>query len=404
MKIVSMPTKFREINRSVFLRAIKDRFEVNPVVALLGPRQCGKTTLARAYLEHWIEPGIERLWTKANYFDLENYQDLQRLADPLLTLKTLRGLIVIDEIQRRPDLFETLRVLVDNQEHQQQYLILGSASRELIRQSSESLAGRISYLELTPFNLSEVKDESQLWLRGGFPAAYLAKNDLQSMIWRRDYIRTYLEQDIPNLGIKIPTENLRRFWYMLAHYHTGQLNSSELGRALNLTHNTVKNYIDILAGTFMVRQLPAWYANLSKRQVKAPKIFIRDSGIFHALIGIENQEQLLLNPKIGASWEGWVTQEIIQLHQAIEGEYFYWGIHEQAELDLLLIKNGKRLGFEVKYSAAPSLTKSMRIALEDLELDALTVICPGEIAYLLTDRIEVIGLQTYLANNSEFDG
>ncbi len=393
MKIVSMSDDFHEIPRPYLFDAIKECFSVNPIVALLGPRQCGKTTLARAFLS---QTSFGETLKAANYFDLENYQDLQRLSDPLLALRNLRGLIVVDEIQRKPDLFPTLRVLADDRHLQQHYLILGSASRELIRQSSESLAGRISYLEMTPLNLSEVDDSERLWLRGGFPDAFLANTDHQSMIWRRDYIRTYLEQDIPNLGIKIPTENLRRFWYMLAHYHAGQLNASDLGRSLNLTHNTIKNYVDILTGTFMVRQLPAWYNNLGKRQVKTPKIFIRDSGILHTLLGIENKEQLILHPKIGASWEGFVTQEIINRHHAVEGEYFYWAIHQQAELDLLIIKNGKRLGFEVKYNAAPALTKSMRVAQECLELDELTVICPGEISYPLTETIKVVGLKNYL--------
>lgn len=393
MKIVIMTNNFHEIPRPFFLNAIKERFKINPIVALLGPRQCGKATLAQMFLQ---QNSLTEPFKAVNYFDLENYLDLQRLSDPLLSLRDLRGLIIIDEIQRKPELFPTLRVLADNRELKQRYLILGSASRELIRQSSESLAGRISYLEMTPLNLSEIDDSERLWLRGGFPDAFLANTNEQSRIWRQDYIRTYLEQDIPNLGIKIPPENLRRFWYMVAHYHAGQLNASDLGRSLNLTHNTIKNYVDILTGTFMLRQLPAWYSNLSKRQVKTVKIFIRDSGILHTLLGIENKEQLLLHPKIGLSWEGFVTQEIINLHHAVEGEYFYWAIHQQAELDLLIIKNGKRLGFEVKYNAAPTLTKSMCAAQEYLELDELTVICPGEIAYPLTETIKVVGLKNYL--------
>lgn len=377
------------MEREKFLQQIAFAFRVHPVVAILGPRQVGKTTLARQYTEkHAIPP--------QNYFDLENAHDLARLSDPILSLSQLSGLIVVDEIQKVPDLFSTLRVLVDRNELNQQYLILGSASRDLILQSSETLAGRIGYLELTPFNFQEVKELQKLWLRGGYPRSYLAEGEKISVNWRKAFIRTYLERDIPALGIEIPTENLRRFWLMLTHYHGSIFNASEIGRSLGFNYKTIQRYADILSGTFMIRQLRPWFENLGKRQVKSPKIYIRDSGIFHTLLGVNNRDDLLLHPKLGASWEGFALEEIIRLHQMEADECFFWATHQQAELDLFLLKDGKRLGFEFKYSGAPKLTRSMQVAMEDLKLDFLSVIYPGRINYPLKENIHVYGLEEYL--------
>ncbi|MCH9626694.1 MAG: hypothetical protein S4CHLAM2_03220 [Chlamydiales bacterium] len=377
------------MERQAWLKRVDSAFKVHPVVALLGPRQCGKTTLSQQYTrQHSIPP--------QNHFDLENPNDLARLRDPVLTLSKLSGLIIIDEIQRIPDLFPALRVLVDRRELKQRYLILGSASRDLIRQSSETLAGRIGYLELTPFSLQEAPAQTKLWLRGGYPRSYLADNESISADWRKAFIRTYLERDIPSLGIDIPSENLRRFWMMLAHYHGSIFNASELGRSLGFTHKTIQRYADILAGTFMIRQLRPWFENLGKRQVKSSKIYLRDSGVLHTLAGINNQEELLVHPKLGSSWEGFALEEVIRFHQAESEECYFWATHQQAELDLLICKNGKRSGFEFKYSGSPKLTRSMQIALHDLKLDSLTVIYPGKVDYPLSEAIDVIGLESYL--------
>ncbi len=378
------------MQRDLFNQLIIKGFKVNPAVALLGPRQCGKTTLANMYIaEHSNDMPV-------HYFDLEKPSDLARLQNPELVLQQLEGLIVIDEIQRLPELFPLLRVLIDNQTLNQYYLILGSASRELVQQSSETLAGRIQYLELTPFQFNETQQLEKLWLRGGFPRAYLAKTNDISYDWRQNYIRTYLEQDIPNLGITIPAANLRRFWNMLAHYHGNILNTSELGRSLNLSHNTIRNYIDILIHTFMIRQLSPWFENLKKRQVKSPKIYFRDSGIYHTLHNIHNKKDLWINPKLGASWEGFALEEVIRKHRADPEDCFFWATHAHAELDLLITKDGIKRGFEFKFTEQPKLTKSMKIAMADLNLDELTVIYPGEHTFPLAENVRACGLEDYL--------
>lgn len=379
------------IQRAYLLEKIRKAFQVTPIVALLGPRQCGKTTLAQQYLRE-IEPSLP----PENYFDLENYRDLERLSDPLLALPYLQHLIVIDEIQKVPNLFQTLRVLIDRKELNQKYLILGSASRDLIRQSSETLAGRISYLEITPFNFRENSDLETLWIRGGYPPSLLAETEEISHSWRKEYIKTFLERDVPALGIQIPSEQLRRFWMMVAHYHGNFFNASEIGRSLSSSHKTIKEYTDILAGTFMLRQLQPWFENVGKRQVKTPKIYFRDSGIFHTLMGIQSRSDLLLHPKLGASWEGFALEQIIAFIDAEPEEVYFWVLHQQAELDLLILKNGKRLGFEIKYSGAPKLTKSMQIAQEQLQLDSLTVIYPGDVHYPLSEKIEVYPLKNFI--------
>lgn len=377
--------------RNDFCEQIDAAFAVNPIVAILGPRQCGKTTLARDYLDK------NQITKRQNYFDLESITDLERLQSPELTLSKLSGIITIDEIQRFPDLFTTLRVLVDRKDNQAKFLILGSASVELIKQSSETLAGRISYIELTPFNYSETKDLDKLWLRGGFPRSYLAEDDDISNLWRRDYIRTFLEQDIPQLGINIAAANLQRFWMMLAHYHGNIFNASEIGRSLGLSHTTIKHYLDILTGTFMVRQLTPWFVNIKKRQVKSPKIYFRDTGILHTLLNLGSNEELLINPKLGASWEGLALEEVTRHLSARTNECYFWATHSDAELDLLVVKGSKKFGFEFKYSDRPKLTNSMRVAMETLELDSLTLIYPGEVTIPLADNIEAIGLENFLS-------
>lgn len=378
------------MKREKYIKRIEKAYEAHRVVALLGPRQCGKTTLANNYIQHEHEP----IKTK-NYFDLEKNTDLARLANPQLALESLDGLIVIDEIQRIPELFPTIRVLVD-QIKTQRYLILGSASRDLIRQSSETLAGRIQYIEITPFSYEETHHIERLWLRGGFPLSYLSKTDEESYIWRREYTQTFLERDIPNLGIRISPMELRRFWMMISHYHGNIFNASEIGKSLGLSHKTIRNYTDILVGTFMLREIPPWFENISKRQVKSPKIYFRDTGIFHYLLNIPNDESLYHNPKLGSSWEGFALESIIRYHEATEGEYYFWGTHGNAELDLLIIKNGKRLGFEFKYTDMPKVTKSMTIALEDLNLDEIVIIFPGKESFPLTNKIIATGLENYL--------
>lgn len=379
------------MERLHYLDEITQKFQTHPVVGLLGPRQCGKTTLSRMYAEK-----IKSEVSGIHYFDLEDPIDVSRLSNPKLTLEQLTGIIIIDEIQHTPDLFKIIRVLVDKKPLKQKYLILGSASRELIRQSSESLAGRISYLELTPFSFFETQDLETLWLRGGFPRSFLAATLDQSYEWREAYITTYLEHDLPSLGIQIAPQSLRRFWEMLAHYHGNVLNASELGRSFGSADTTIRRYLDILSGTFMIRQLQPWHANVKKRQVKAPKIYFRDSGLFHTLSRIKTWEELNRNIKLGASWEGFALEEVIRKHNAKMHDCYFWQTHAGAELDLLLLINDKKIGFEFKYADAPKATKSMHTSLEDLELEYLYVIYPGTINYLLTEKIEVVGLENYL--------
>lgn len=376
------------MKREQLLERINLLFEIHPAVALLGPRQCGKTTLAQMYAEKH-QPALR--------LDLENPEDLLILENPMLSLSDVEGLIIIDEIQLRPDLFPVLRVLIDRHKENQKFLILGSASRDLIQQSSESLAGRLAYIEVTPFSYQETKETRKLWLRGGFPLSYLASTDLDAFNWLKFYTQSFLERDIPNLGIQVPSTALRRFWMMLAHYHGNILNAAEIGGALNISAPTVRRYLDILMGTFMVRQLQPWTENIKKRQVKTPKIYFRDSGIFDYLSGIRSAEDLFFSPKIGASWEGFALEEIIRFHEADPEDCYFWGIHNQAELDLLIVKDGKRLGFEIKYSETPTATKSMHSALEALRLDSLTVIFPGTKSFPLTEKITAIPLETYLS-------
>ena len=372
------------INRSFYLSEITRGIDNFPAIALLGPRQCGKTTLARAHAK--IVPQV-------HFFDLENPMDLARLSSPLLALQNLEGLIVIDEIQKRPELFPVLRVLIDSHKDKQRYLILGSASRDLIQQSSETLAGRIKYIELPPLSLFEIDNAERLWLRGGFPDSFLAKDDVTSFEWREAYVATFLERDIPALGINIPPMTLRRFWLMLLHYHGQIFNASEIGNALGLSHTTIRRYLDILMGTFMIRVLPSWQENIGKRQVKAPKIYFRDSGIMHCLSNIASLDDLNHAPRLGASWEGFALEELIRGDHFKQEECYFWRTHTGAELDLLVHAHGKRLGFEFKYTDHPTMTKSMHSALADLKLDQLTVVVPGEADFPLAEKVRVLGLE-----------
>lgn len=362
---------------------IKQGFRNHPVVAILGPRQCGKTTLAKDYAKDF---------KRVHYFDCEDPIDISRLENAMLTLNELKGLIVIDEVQRVPDLFTVLRVLVDRNK-QQKYLILGSASQELIRQSSETLAGRIKYIELTPFSYAETQELDMLWLRGGYPKSYLAKTLHDSSDWRQGYIKTFLEKDIPQLGIGVASATLRKFWAMLTAYHGNLFNASELGRSLGVAHTTVQHYLDILCGTFMVRQLKPWHENITSRQVKSPKIYFRDSGILHTLMRVASRQDLEEDPKLGASWEGFALEEIIRHYEISDDDCYFWATYGEAELDLLLFKGKKRLGFEFKYTDKVKVSKSMHKALEVLKLDELTVVVPGKVDFPLASGIRVKGLE-----------
>jgi hypothetical protein len=356
-----------------------------PVVALLGARQVGKTTLARQVARSY--------GASVAFFDLESSRDLAKLADPMLALEPLRGLVVLDEVQRRPDIFPTLRVLADRRRGAR-FLVLGSASPGLLRQTSETLAGRIAFHHLDGLSLREVgsRRASDLWLRGGFPRSFVARILGASLRWRRDLVSTYLERDLPQLGIRVPSTTLLRFWTMLAHVHGQILNWSELGRSMAVSDATIRHYVDVLASTFMVRMLPPWHENLSKRQVKAPKIYVRDSGILHALLDIETMHALEQHPKIGASWEGFCVESLIAQLGARPEQCYFWATHAGAELDLLVVAKGRRRGFEIKRTVSPRVTPSMQVALHDLKLDSLDVIHAGQDTFPLARKIRAVSL------------
>ncbi len=371
--------------KRITLRDIRAAFLVNPVVALLGPRQCGKSTLAKEY--------AKSTKGEVHFFDLEDPRDLNRLSNPILALEDLRGLVIIDEIQRVPDLFPYLRTLVDQQKRKVHFLILGSASRELIQQSSESLAGRISHIELTPFNLKEVSSAGKLHLRGGFPRSYLAANDDISEKWRSAYIATFLERDLYEFGFKIAPQTMRRFWMMLTHFHGQTLNYSELARSFGVSDMTVRHYLEILSQTFMIRLLQPWHENIGKRQVKAPKLYFRDSGIYHSLLDVHSKKDLSTSPKLGASWEGFALEQVLSVLNLRSEEVYFWSTHNQAEIDLVTFQNGKRIGYEFKYRDVPSLTHSMKIAANDLALDHIYVITPKTKKHKLASYITALTLE-----------
>lgn len=370
------------IERTRLLQQVQYALKYNRVVALIGPRQCGKTTIARQI----VPPD------SSNYFDLEDPVSLLRLDQPKSALQDLRGIVVIDEVQNKPELFPVLRVLCDRTPLPARFLILGSASPALLRQSSESLTGRIAVIPMSGFGLEEVGADSlnKHWERGGFPLSFLADTDRQSWEWRKNLVATFLERDVPQFGGKIPSASLFRFWNMLAHYHGQIWNAAEAARTLNINESTARRYLDLLQDLFMVRQLQPWFANLGKRQVKSPKIYFRDTGLLHYLMGIKSADELALHPRMGASWEGYALEEIIKSAQP--DEVYFWATHGGAELDLLLIKDNKRIGVECKRMDAPKLTPSMRTAMVDLELDKLVVVYPGSQPYSLAEGINVLPL------------
>lgn len=378
------------IERHRHLAAVENLLRQFPVVAILGARQIGKTTLARQL--------ANRRKGKVTVFDLESPEDQSLLADPLLALRPIRGLVIIDEVQRRPELFASLRVLVDEPRVKRRFLVLGSASPELLLQSSETLAGRIAYHELDGFGLEDVgaKYTLRLWRRGGFPRSFLARSEAHSLTWRRALIGTYLERDIPALGLRLPAATLRRFWMMVAHYHGQVWNASELGRSFGIAHTTVQRYLDVLAETFMVRQLPSWHENIGKRQVKAPKVYIRDSGLLHALLGLGTEREIVSHPKVGASWEGFALESVVSRLEARPEECFFWATHQGAELDLLIVRGARRIGFEFKRTTTPSVTRSMRSAQEDLRLSELSVVHAGTRSGSLAPGIRAVAFSRLL--------
>jgi uncharacterized protein len=371
------------IQRVNYLGRLKTAIGRSPVTALLGPRQCGKTTLARQLAEE----------QKSTFFDIESVPDRRRLQNPELMLGSLTDLVVLDEIQVMPELFQVLRVLVDRPENQARFLILGSASPDIIKSASETLAGKLEFIELQGFDLSETGAETweMLWLRGGFPRSFLANSDEDSLAWREGFSRTFLERDIPQLGIGIPAVTMRRFWTMLAHYHGQTWNAAEIGRSMGLSDKTVRSYLDILTGTFMIRQMQPWFENLGKRQVKSPKIYFRDSGLLHSLLDIPNKHSLLGHPKVGASWEGFALEQALQILHP--NAAYFWGTHAGAELDLVFPYKGSRYGIEVKFNEALSLTPSMRIASSELSLDHLWIIYPGTETYPIMKNITALPLK-----------
>lgn len=370
------------VQRPSYIERLSKAVKRSPVTALLGPRQCGKTTLARLF-------GKEK---KATFFDLESQPDRIRLQNPHLILGNMKGLVILDEIQEMPELFEVLRVLVDRPGSKTRFLVLGSASPDIVKKTSETLAGRIEYVNLAGFDLGEVGEavSDTLWLRGGFPPSFLARSAEDSKAWRENFIKTFLERDIPHLGISIPPVAMRRFWMMLAHYHGQMWNASELGRSMGLTDKTVRSYLDILSGTFMVRQLQPWYENTGKRQVKAPKVYFRDSGLLHCLLSLTDMHSLLGHPRVGASWEGFALEQVMQVMG--QPEAFFWATHSGAEIDLIFFRQGRRFGIEFKFSEAPKATKSAMTALTTLNLEHLWIVYPGEHQYPVEKKVSVVPL------------
>ncbi len=378
------------IERPRALQALRSALANNPVAVLLGPRQCGKTTLARRLAEE----------TTATWFDLERPADRAKLQNAELVLGDLSGLVVIDEVQRLPELFTMLRPLADRPRAKTRFLLLGSASPDLVKGVSESLAGRAGFVDLGGFELADVGagKQDRLWLRGGLPRSFLARDEKASLAWRQDFIRTFLERDVPQLGIRIPSAALLRFWTMLAHYHGQIWNGAELARALGLSEKTVRAYLDLLTGAFVLRQLPPWFENVGKRQYKAPKVYVRDSGLLHALLGIEDRLGLAGHPKHGASWEGFALEQVLSV--AGTRQAFFWATHSGAELDLLLISGGKRYGVEFKCADAPAMTRSLHVALVDLKLDRAWIVYPGKDSYPVHERVQVCSLAEVTAELS----
>jgi len=370
------------IKRIRLQEKIERSLSVSPVTALLGPRQCGKTTISRLIAENH----------DTVIFDLENPVDYQQMsAAPMITLQSLKGLVIIDEIQQIPALLGIIRVLADRVNHPAKFLILGSASPFMMKYASESLAGRVAFVDMSGFNLEETGagELRKLWFRGGFPRSFLSTDEQASFQWRQDFIRTFLERDIPQLGISIPSVSLRRFWTMLAHYHGNIWNGSEFARSIGTSEPTARKYLDILSGAFVVNQLQPWHENLKKRQVKSPKVYIRDTGLLHGLLYLEG-DAILQHQKLGFSWEGFIIEQLIS---KLGTPCYFWATHAGGEIDLLTIQNGVKVGFEIKYNDAPKITKSMLFAIEDLSLEQIFVIYPGEKNYSLHEKIQVIAAQ-----------
>lgn len=374
------------IQRPRHMTAVLRLLEQFPVVGIVGARQVGKTTLARMIAEEATVKPVTR-------FDLEDPRDRARLADPMLALEPLRGLVLLDEVQRLPEVFRVLRVLADRPEAEARFLVLGSAGPDLLRQGSESLAGRIAYHELPPLQLDEVAPdrEEPLWIRGGFPRSFLAESETHSARWRREFVRSFTERDLPQLGIGVPSETMRRFWTMLAHTHGQTLNASALGRSFGVSDATVRRYLDALSSALVVRQLPPWHENLRKRQVKAPKVFLTDTGILHSLLGLDSAADVHGHPQVGASWEWFAISNLVERIGARWGEdTFFWATYAGAEIDLVVMRGNRRLGFEVKRTSAPSVTPSMRIALQDLRLEWIDVLHAGRETFPLADGIRAV--------------
>ena len=379
------------IYRTGIKKWVQEALKRSRAVALLGPRQCGKTTLAREFVDT----------TSSNYFDLEDPESVVRLGHPKTALAHLKGLVVIDEVQRQPDLFPILRVLLDRKPLPAKFLILGNTSLELLRQSSESLAGRLELIVMGGFDLTEVglKKDAYLWLRGGLPLSFLAKNDTASFIWRKSFIRLFLERDLAQQGLYLSAIALHRFWTMLAHSHGQVWNAAPFASSLGVSAYTVRKYFDILTNVFMVRQLQPWHANIKKRQVKAPKFYIRDTGLLHALLGLKTEAELWSHPRCGASWEGFVIEEVIRSVEP--DDIYFWTTHNGAEIDLVFLKEGRRYGVECKRADAPSMTQSIRIALDDLKLERIAVMYPGAKRYSLHKRVEVVPFKTITGGMKE---
>lgn len=375
------------IKRKEYIKLIKRALRRSRAVALLGPRQCGKTTLAREIVDIH----------SPNYFDLEDPSSLIALAEPRSLLESLKGLVVIDEVQERPELFPVLRVLLDRKPLPAKFLILGSASPDLLRQSSESLAGRLEVVEMGGFDLSEIgqKKTSQLWLRGGFPLSFLAKKDFDSFAWRKSFIKAFLVRDLREHGIDIPSVTLHRFWSMLAHSHGQIWNAAPIASSLGISEPTVRKYLDIFTGVLMVRQLQPWHANIKKRQIKSPKVYIRDTGILNSLLGLKKEAEVLRHPGCGSSWEGFVIEQVIRSLGL--DDVYYWSTHNGAEIDLVFFKDGRMYGVEIKRADAPTLTPSMRIALDDLKLARIFVIYPGKKHYSLHKKVEAVPFDEILS-------
>ncbi len=372
------------IERTTYLERLETAVKRSPITSLLGPRQVGKTTLARQFTET----------RQSTFFDLELDVDRRRLQNPNMALGALEGLVVLDEIQTMPELFNLLRVLVDRPQNKAKFLILGSASPEIIKKVSQTLAGRVEFIDLPGLRFPEVAEDAsrRLWVRGGFPRSFLAESTEDSMAWRDGFIRTFLERDIAQFGFHIPSPAMRRFWTMLAHYHGQTWNGAKIARSMDVSGKTARAYLDILSGTYMVRQLQPWFVNVGKRQVKSPKVYLRDSGLLHSLLNISNWEGLFSHPTVGASWEGFVLEQVIYTLQLYEGEVYFWATHNGAELDVLFFRNGRSYGIEIKFKEAPKVTKSMNIAIETLDLTHLWVIYPGMHIYPTSDRITMLPL------------